>query len=103
MSAALSNWYAAHSPVRRLRAIDDPAALIVYIWLEPTSDGDDALPVWLANSRRWANDLMLLADREVQLNLLVSGTAAESHVDVDADAAATVVAELSWRDSWDLS
>ena len=54
IAAALARWYADHSPIRRLWAIEDPVALKVLVALEPTSDGDDTLPVWLANSGLWA-------------------------------------------------
>jgi hypothetical protein len=91
---ALARWYAANSSIRRLWAIEDPIVLIVFVALEPTSDGDDALPVWLANNRAWASDLNLLTNRDVHMELIVSGFD-ESHVNSDS-----VIAELSWRDSW---
>jgi len=97
ISAALARWYADHASIRRLRAIRDPIALIVFIALEPTSDGDDTLPVWLAKHRDWADDLRLLAHREVQLKLIVSRALEESYVNADA----AVIAELSWRDFWE--
>lgn len=93
--AALARWYAANSSIRRLWAIEDPVALIVLLTLEPTSDGDDALPVWLANNHAWANDLKLLTNRDVQLKLTVSEFE-ESY----ANTKAVMIAELSWRDSW---
>jgi hypothetical protein len=93
---ALAKWYAACPSVRRLWAIDDPIALNVFLALEPTSDGDDAFPVWLANSRVWANDLELLAGRRVQLRLLVSSSLEESYLNPDA----VTIAEVSWRETW---
>jgi hypothetical protein len=93
--AALARWYAANSSIRRLWAIEDPIVLIVFVALEPTSDGDDALPVWLANNRAWANDLRLLTNRDVQLKPRVSEFE-ESY----AKTKAVMIAELSWRDSW---
>ena len=45
--------------------------------LEPTSDGDDALPVWFARGHEWANELSDLTRREVQLRLLSSTDARE--------------------------
>jgi hypothetical protein len=95
VAAALARWYAAHSSIRRLWAIEDPIALIVVVTLEPTSDGDDALPVWLANNRAWANDLRSLTNRDVQLKLIVSEFE-ESYVNANA----VMIAQLSWRDSW---
>lgn len=93
---ALARWYADHSSIRRLWAIDEPAALRVLVTLEPTSDGDDTLPVWLANNRGWANDLRLLVRRDVQLQLLVPGAFGESDASPDPGA----IAHLSWRDCW---
>ena len=96
ISAALANWYAAHSSIRRLWALDSPAELLVFITLEPTSDGDDALPVWLANNQDWAVDLQSHTHREIQLRLIASGVLETSYVDADA----AMIAELSWRDPW---
>lgn len=96
IAAALARWYAAHAPIRRLWAIEGPVALKVLVALEPTSDGDDTLPVWLASNRAWANDLRLLARREVQLQLVELGAFAESYVNPDA----VTIAEVSWRDAW---
>jgi hypothetical protein len=93
---ALAKWYAAHSSIRRLWAIDDPVALIVLVTLEPTSDNDDTLPVWLAMKRDWTNHLKSLVNREVQLRLTVAGAFEDSYVNTNA----AVIAELSWRDSW---
>ena len=96
IQAALAKWYAAHASIRRLWAIEDPVALNVFVTLEPTSDGDDALPVWLARKHDWTQDLKSLANREVQLSLIVSGVLEEP----DVDTGAAMIAELSWRDSW---
>ena len=96
IATALARWYADHSPIRRLWAVEDSVALKVLVALEPTSDGDDTLPVWLANNGGWANDLRLRLQREVQLQLVVSGASGESYVNPDA----VTIAEVSWRDSW---
>lgn len=96
LPAALCRWYAAHSSIRRLWALEDRDELIVFVTLEPTSDGDDTLPVWLAKCRDWANDLRVCTAREVQLKLIVSGVFEKSYVNADA----AMIAELSWRDSW---
>src|SRR5918992_3274927 len=77
MQAALARWYADHSAIRRLWAIEDPLALIVFIALEPTSDGDDTLPLWFAHQSNWRSDLEVLIRREVQLKLIVPGAFAE--------------------------
>ena len=94
--ATLSRWYAAHSSIRSLWALEDRDELIVFVTLEPTPDGDDTLPIWLTNSREWANDLRTLTNRKVQLKLVVSGAFEKSY----DNAGAAMIAELSWRDSW---
>jgi hypothetical protein len=96
IAAALTRWYADHASIRRLWAIDAAPALTILVALEPTSDGDDTLPVWLANYRSWASDLRLLVQRDVQLQLVVPGTFGEALVDPDA----VTIAEVSWRDAW---
>ena len=97
VSTALARWYADHSSIRRLWAVDEPDALVVFVALEPSSDGDDALPVWLANRHSWTHDLRRATERDVQLKLLVPG----AFDDTDIDAAAVTIAELSWRDPWE--
>jgi hypothetical protein len=92
----LSKWYAAQASIRRLWAVEDDDGLIVYVTLEPTSDGADPLPVWLARNHDWTNDLKTRTRREVQLQLIVSGDFEEPDVNTDAE----MIAELSWRDSW---
>ena len=95
LAAALAQWYAEHAAIRRLWAIDDPVGLVVLVTLEPTSDGDDTMPVWLANERTWTNDLALRTRREVRLKPIVGG------IDAAAVAAgAATIAELGWRDFW---
>jgi hypothetical protein len=96
IAAALARWYADHASIRRAWAIEDVLALKILVTLEPTFDGDDTLPVWLANNRDWANDLRLRMQREVQLQLVVSDGFGESSV----NAHAVAIAEVSWRDSW---
>lgn len=95
-AAALAKWYASHPSIRHLWAIEDSVALKILVTLEPTADGDDTLPVWLARSDDWANDLRMLAGRKVQLRLLVADALVESYVKPDA----VTITEVSWRDSW---
>ena len=94
--AVLAKWYAKHSAIRRLRALEGEAEVTVIVSLEPTFDGDDAMPAWLANNRRWVLDLSALMRREVRLELSLSTAFTEP--DIDADTA--IIAELSWRESW---
>jgi hypothetical protein len=91
----LTKWYAANDSVRHLWAVQQRGSLIaVYITLEPTSDGDDALPVWFAKGHQWANELCVLTRCEVQLQLLGS---IYERPNLSAEA---MIAELSWRDPW---
>jgi hypothetical protein len=94
IAAVRAKWYAEHSPIRRLRAVEDSVALKVLVSLEPTSDGDDTLPIWLAKNRDWANDLRRRLQREVQLQLVVSSPFGEPYL----NAAAITIPEASWRD-----
>jgi hypothetical protein len=96
LTAALASWYASHASIRRLWAIEGHLALEIRVALEPTSDGNDALPVWLANRRAWANDLRLLAQREVQLRLVIADDFGEFYISPDA----VTIAELHWRECW---
>jgi hypothetical protein len=91
----LEKWYATHASIRRLWAIEDAVDITVFVSLEPTQDGNDALPVWLANQHLWTKDLEMLIEREVQLKLVVSDF---EELDVGADA--VMLAELGWRDPW---
>lgn len=93
VTTALSRWYANHASIRRLWAVEDSLALVVYVALEPSSDGDDALPIWLANQHGWTNDLRRATEREVQLQLMASGGLEEPE--------GVTITKLSWRDSWD--
>ena len=46
----LTQWYAAHSAFRRLWAIQESQRMRVIVMLEPTNDGDDIYPAWLATA-----------------------------------------------------
>lgn len=92
----LAKWYAAHASVRRLWAVENQDALTVFVALEPTSDGDDAFPIWLANSREWVGDLGARTNRDVELKLIVS----DGFEEADVAAGATKIADLRWRDAW---
>lgn len=93
----LARWYAVHSTVRRLWAVEDQdTRLNVFVTLEPTSDGDDMLPVWFARHHDWAIELKALTRRDVQLELVVSGVLDRALVSMDS----AMIAELDWRDPW---
>jgi hypothetical protein len=96
ISTSLAKWYDAHASVRRLWAVDEGSLLAVYISLEPTSDGDDALPVWLAMNREWSSDLTSIIPREVRLRLVTSSVLSPSDIRDDA----VIVADVNWREAW---
>lgn len=96
IASALSRWYATQPSIRRLWAIENPAALVIVVTLEPTSDGDDPLPVWFAKNRDWARDLEQFTHREVHLKLLIADVLEDPHVVTDA----ALIAEVGWRESW---
>jgi hypothetical protein len=91
----LTKWYAAHSSVRRLWAIKDWQRLRVIVALEPTHDGEDIYPAWLANGHEWAHELQLRMDVPVQLEVMDEPYLAEPAAGVDG----VLVAALFWRDS----
>ena len=91
----LAKWYAAHSAVRRLWAISEPQGMRVIVTLEPTHDGDDIYPAWLANAREWARELQSRLGGPVQLEVMDEPLREEFATGVDG----VLVAEVLWRDS----
>ena len=91
----LSKWYAARSAVRRLWAIRESQRMRVIVTLEPTHDGNDIYPAWLANGHEWAHELQLRMDVPVQLEVTDEPFLAEPAAGVDG----ILVAALFWRDS----
>lgn len=61
----LARWYATNPSVRRLWAIQDTESITVVLSLEPTSDGDDTLPIWFARNVEWRNQLSALSGHDV--------------------------------------
>src|SRR5688572_11023400 len=91
----LDKWYAAHPSIRRLWAVQESQRLRVIVTLEPTHDGDDIYPAWVANGHNWAHDLQSRMDRPVELEVMDEPSLAELPADVDG----VLVAEVFWRDS----
>lgn len=91
---AVAAWYAAHSSVRHLWAIRDAHGLRVLVTLEPTADGDDTDPAWIANRRAWARELQLCTDHSVRLERLEAPVFDETAIGAES----RLVATLSWRD-----
>ena len=90
----LAKWYAAHSAVRRLWAISDSQRMRIIVTLEPTNDGDDIYPAWLANGGDWERELQLRLGGPVQLEVADEPFRGEFAAGLDA----VLVAELFWRD-----
>ncbi len=96
ISSCLAKWYDAHASVRRLWAVHEGSLLAVYVSLEPTSDGDDALPVWLAMKHEWTRDLTSIIPRGVQLRFVTADVLSPSYVSGNA----VIIADVNWRESW---
>jgi hypothetical protein len=94
-TAALAEWYASHSTIRRLWALEEIEMIRVVVTLEPTPDGDDTQPAWLAYSRLWAQELRLGLQRTVRLQLI---TEPPSHIESSCEWHSALITELSWRD-----
>jgi hypothetical protein len=86
----LAEWYASHALVRRLWAIRDAEGLRVLVTLEPTPDGDDTQPAWIANREAWVHELQAYAGSTVRLEQI-------DH-EVELEAESVLVAAFSWRD-----
>ena len=96
VTAILGKWYASHSIVRRLWAIEASEAIRIVLTLEPTLDGDDTQPAWLANSWSWAQELRVRLQRQVHLELINEPCA---RVEASCDIASASITEISWRDA----
>jgi hypothetical protein len=95
-AAILGKWYASHSIFRRLWAIEASEAIRIVLTLEPTLDGDDTQPAWLANSWSWAQELRVRLQRQVHLELINEPSA---RVEASCDIASASITEISWRDA----
>jgi hypothetical protein len=95
--AALNRWYAAHSMVRRLWALHHAGRMRVIVILQPTLDGDDIYPAWLAKGREWIRELEVLMNGPVQLEVMEESSCGP----LSAAFEGVIVADLSWRDSTD--
>jgi hypothetical protein len=89
----LTDWYALHPIIRRLWAIEGRSSILVLLSLEPTPDGSDSSPAWLANAQRWGEDLRKRLGGPVTLQLM------DVLISVDVSLAdGPVIADLCWRD-----
>lgn len=96
-SSALARWYGEHAAVRRLWAIrpTDDTALRVIVMLEPSLDGDEISPVWMAHGNRWSCELRERLDAAVQLERIDGPLPDEFEIDGEG----AVLSALCWRDS----
>lgn len=93
-AAELARWYTSHAVVRRLWAIEEIEAIRIVLALEPTVDGADAQPAWLASSSTWAQELQLRMHKIVRLELLDEPT----HIKLPLERDCVLIAEVAWRD-----
>jgi hypothetical protein len=77
-----------------LWAIKESQGMRVIVTLEPTHDGNDIYPAWLANGQEWAHALELRMDGPVELQVTDQPFLPEFAAGVDV----VLVAEISWRD-----
>jgi hypothetical protein len=96
ISTRFAQWYRAHASIRRLWAVQNDVGLKVCIALEPTSDGGDALPLWLAMSGAWRSDLQSICECDIQLELVEPDVPSSSDLTDDG----LIVAKVDWRESW---
>ena len=101
-ASALGGWYASHPMVRYLWAFrkstgdeqSDIHRIRVIFVIDPTLDGDETSPVWIANAHKWARELRACMGSEVELELLETPLQDEVELDGEGD----LVAALSWRE-----
>jgi len=94
--AALSEWYSAQHAVRCLWAIKPvtghrPRILLA---IDPTPDGDETLPRWIAKQHAWSRELRVCMGNDVDLEL-VDAPASDSF---DTVGSGTLLAAFCWRE-----
>ncbi len=98
----LCKWYAKKPRILRLWAIREDIPyramrqdkLLVILMLEPSGDGDDVSPPWLAHGRTWHQELRLHLACEVDLQRVDGPLPDEFDIDADGQ----LIAMLCWRD-----
>ncbi|MGJ0223460.1 hypothetical protein ACQUZK_08655 [Streptococcus pyogenes] len=99
---ALARWYDERAAVLRLWAILPEAAadgttvrpLRVLLLLQPSPDGNDTAPAWVAHGPAWSRELEQRLARAVQLECIDAGVADSFEIDGDG----ALLASLCWRD-----
>ena len=99
-SNALRAWYDARPAIRRLWAIGsehsgDPRAPRVIVMLEPSHDGNETSPSWMAHSERWALELREQLAGAVDLERIDGPLPDEFELEGEG----VVLSAMSWRDS----
>jgi hypothetical protein len=94
MNPNLDAWYGSHSVIRRLWAIKEPQGLRIVVALEPTHDGDDTHPAWLANRQTWLHELQSHTGSPVRLERIDAAVFDELELNRES----VVLAALGWRD-----
>ena len=90
----LDRWYSEQPAIRRLLAVDSRLSLTILVTLEPTPDGSDSFPTWLAMQGKWKADLQTLANRDTHLSLVALDVYENASAGSDGD----VIADICWRD-----
>jgi hypothetical protein len=95
---ALGDWYASHAMVRCLWAVKQPPdcgpdTTRVIVVIDPTPDGDETSPIWIARGRAWAHELGACLNSQVDIELLERPLLAEIEIEGDGQ----LVAVQCWR------
>ena len=99
LSRSLASWYDGCAEVRGFLATHRSEALPagklrILVVLEPTADGSDVLPVWMANAPRWVGLLKERTGREVSMELVQD----LPPIGVEPVRGEAIIAAGRWRD-----
>ncbi|MDM0074771.1 hypothetical protein QTH90_10285 [Variovorax sp. J2P1-59] len=99
-STTLKTWYDGNPAIRRLWAIrpdgaTDVPELRVIVMLEPSPDGDETSPIWMAHGATWASELREQLAGAVQLERIDGPLPDEFEIEGDG----VLLSALYWRDS----
>jgi hypothetical protein len=95
---ALNSWYDSNPAVKSLWAVASErtrgvGALRIIVLLEPSSDGDETMPIWMARQAQWTRELSQRLARPVQLQRVDEPLSNVFEID-----GGLLIAALSWRD-----
>lgn len=98
-SKALRDWYDSKPYVRRLWAIrpdgaSDATTLRILVMLDPSPDGDDHSPRWMASGAQWSQELSKQLAAYVQLERIDGPLPDVFEIDGDG----VLLSTLCWRD-----